>query len=161
MPSCPRCSRHTDYTDATFFAWSQPHAAINRAHALYPNSLHGIRLANPATAPRVALGLLSSLSLLSMELVGRSYGGGILKLEPSEMQRVRLILPNHDKSEVAAKLELADALVRAGDFQGASRLVDRWLLAEQARLTDRDIERLRQGLGSLLERRLTRARSRR
>lgn len=57
---------------------SEPHASVNRCRALYPNSLHGMRLLTPALAERVALGLLSSLSLLSMELEGRSYGGGIL-----------------------------------------------------------------------------------
>lgn len=137
---------------------SKPHAAVNQAHALYTNSLHGIRLANPVTAPRVALGLLSSLSLLSMELVGRSYGGGILKLEPTEMQRVRLVLPTWDEPEAKARLAATDSLIRAGDFQSASRLVDRWLLKEQAGLTDEEIGHLSQAREILLKRRLTKSR---
>jgi predicted RNA methylase len=114
----------------------EPHAAVNRCHALYPNSLHGIRLANPALAERIAFGLLTSYSLLSMELEGRSYGGGVLKLEPSEMQRVRLILPSCAEQTLTAHFDMADQLIRAGDFAAANRLADQVILHVQIGLSE-------------------------
>jgi hypothetical protein len=138
---------------------AEPHASVNRAHALYPNSLHGLRLSNAAAAEHIALGLLTSLSLLSMELTGRSYGGGVLKLEPTEMQRVSLIVPTFPEDALLERYQEADRLIRDGKFEAANRLADQWILGEQVGLPTADIERLRQARTTLLDRRLTRARS--
>ncbi|MBK1699538.1 N-6 DNA methylase [Thiococcus pfennigii] len=137
---------------------SEPHGAVNRCGALYPNSLHGIRLATPAIAERLALGLLTSLSLLSLELEGRSYGGGILKLEPSELGRVRVVLPTCPEPELRARLAEADQSIRDGAFLAASRLADRWILADQLGLSAADIAELQEARATLLERRTTRGR---
>jgi hypothetical protein len=140
---------------------TEPHAAVNRSHALYPNSLHGLRLNNPALAPRVALGLLSSLSLLSMELEERSYGGGLLKLEPSEMQRVRLLLPDCGEAALARVFDDADRLIRAGRYAAAVELADLILLTLTLGLSAPDLKRLRAGRAALVSRRRTRARRKR
>lgn len=137
---------------------SEPHASVNRANALYPNSLHGLRLANPMLAARVVLSLASSLSLLSMELVGRSYGGGILKLEPTEMQRVRLVVPTCGEQELNAAFRQADASLRDGDFDSLMQTVDRLILTDQLGFSTQDIECLRQARAALVERRLARSR---
>ena len=137
---------------------SEPHASVNSANALYPNSLHGLRLANPMLAARVVLGLASSLSLLSMELVGRSYGGGILKLEPTEMQRVRLVLPTCGEQELSAAFGQADASLRDGDFNTVVHTADKLILTDQLGLSTQDVECLRQARAALVERRLARSR---
>lgn len=138
---------------------SEPHASVNRAHALYPNSLHGLRLAHAFAAERVALGLLTSLSLLSMELMGRSYGGGVLKLEPTEMQRVSLIVPTCPEDVLRQRCQEADRLIREGCFGAASRAADQWILGDQLGLGSADIDRLREARSTLLQRRLNRAKS--
>ena len=135
-----------------------PHAAVNRCHALYPNSLHGLRLFSTAIADRVAFGLLTSLSLLSMELEGRSYGGGVLKLEPTEMERVQLVLPKCGEPELRRHFVTADQLIRDGDFIGATRLADREVLQTELGLSDSDLQLLRRAQETLRERRETRAR---
>ncbi|WP_462329135.1 methyltransferase domain-containing protein [Thiohalocapsa halophila] len=137
---------------------SEPHASVNCANALYPNSLHGLRLANPMLAARVVLGLASSLSLLSMELVGRSYGGGILKLEPTEMQRVRLVLPTCGEQQLRMVFELADAALRDGDFNAVVEVADSLILKDQLGLSAEDIDCLSQARSALVERRLARSR---
>lgn len=51
------------------------------------NSMHGVRLTDEARGlPKIALPLLclNSVTMLGAELFGRSYGGGILKMEPRE-----------------------------------------------------------------------------
>lgn len=138
---------------------SEPHASVNSAHALYPNSLHGLRLEKAVCPERVALGLLTSLSLLSMEITGRSYGGGVLKLEPSEMQRVNLIVPACQQSVFRERYQEADRLIRDGKFEEASRLADQLILGDQVGLPRADIARLQESRAMLLERRLSRSRS--
>jgi adenine-specific DNA-methyltransferase len=110
---------------------AMPRSAVNSARALYPNSLHGIRLLPGISPERVAFGLLSSFSLLSMELEGRSYGGGVLKLEPSELQRVRVVLGTLPEREFSAVFTQADELLRQGRSEEAVGLADRALLIDQ------------------------------
>lgn len=140
---------------------TEPHAACNPCRALYPNSLHGIRLSNPALAERLALGLMTSLSLLSFEVEGRSYGGGILKLEPTEMQSVRTVLPCLRESDLGSLFAEVDALLRGGEFRRANGLADRCILGEQLGLPDAAIAKLSESRERLVNRRSARAGARR
>ncbi len=108
--------------------------------------------APPADA--LAAGFINSLTLLSAELVGRSYGGGVLKLEPSEAEA--LLMPplpaTHGKS-----LDQVDRLIRAGDLTGALTISDQVLLQQQLGVTAAEVALLREALGRLRSRRRTRA----
>ena len=136
---------------------TMPRCAVNRARAVYPNSLHGIRLMPAVGAERLAFGLLSTFSLLSMELAGRSYGGGVLKLEPSEMERILVIVPTLPEREFTAVFAEANRLLRAGDAPDATRLADQVLLKDQLGLPDRSIAALASGRAELVARRKQRS----
>jgi adenine-specific DNA-methyltransferase len=136
---------------------SMPRSAVNRAHAIYPNSLHGIRLRPGNSAERLAFGLLSTFSLLSMEFEGRSYGGGVLKLEPSEMQRVRVIMSILSEMEFSQVFADADHLLRAHRVSEAIALADRVLLADQLGLNESARDQLAKARKTLLDRRVDRA----
>ena len=63
----------------------------NEAHAEYLNSCHGLVLNDDAKGlgmELLPLAFLNSATLFSAEMVGRSYGGGVLKLEPKEAARL-------------------------------------------------------------------------
>ncbi len=145
----------------TYMAGARPRAAVNRAGAVYTNSLHGIRLAAPAHALLVALSFHSSLTLLSLELQGRSYGGGILKLEPREMAKVVVAwpgaLPEGEVSRVAAEVDQA---LRRGEYEGAVAVVDQWLLVQRLGLRPEGVARLRSARARLGQRRSGRAKGR-
>jgi adenine-specific DNA-methyltransferase len=99
----------------------------------------------------LALGILSTLSQLSAELVGRSYGGGILKVEPGEMARLAIpLLPHNVAVEIAPR---ADALLRAGRPQQASTLVDDALASMNVLFAGRNLQALRQARNALFMRR--------
>jgi adenine-specific DNA-methyltransferase len=136
---------------------SVPRSAVNRAHAVYANSLHGIRLVPGVSPERLVFGLLSTFSLLSMELEGRSYGGGVLKLEPSEMQRVRVIMPTLPESDFACVFADADGLLRQGKTGEAVELADRVLLTEQLGLSRPALSAVVSARKMLFDRRLDRA----
>ena len=85
MPGLQRANVLVAYMSGAY-----PRAAVNRAGAYFTNSIHGLRLRDGASPTLLTLALHSSLSLLSLEIEGRSYGGGILKIEPRELDRVLL-----------------------------------------------------------------------
>ena len=64
-----------------------PRLVTNSAHARHLNSVHGVRLkpeVRDIGNELLSLASLNSATLLSAELVGRAYGGGVLKIEPRE-----------------------------------------------------------------------------
>lgn len=149
----------------TYMNADTPRITTNEAAVSYLNSVHGVRLrAERRDIGRdlLPLGALNSLTVLGAELVGRSYGGGILKLEPREAD----LLPVPSAallSEVASELRalrphLAQHL-RAGDLLGAVERVDRVLLIEGAGLRRSDVRELRASRAVMHSRRASRGAS--
>jgi hypothetical protein len=137
----------------------------NRARLRHLNSVHGVTL----RADRRELGTdllpiasLNTVTLLGAEIVGRSYGGGILKLEPKEADR----LPVPSLTTVMAvaddlrnmRPQLAK-LLRARDLLGAVRQVDRIVLRKHLRLSVEQLKLLRAARAALFARRDARAES--
>lgn len=143
-----------------YMSGSSPKAVVNRAGAVYTNSLHGLRLRQDIEPELVALAFYSSATLLSLEIEGRSYGGGILKVEPRELDRVLLPLPSRGRlGPLASELEEVDTLLREGAFEEATRVADGVLLRRGLGLSAKAVDRLRQSRQRLVERRLKRSSS--
>lgn len=142
----------------SYMSGAHPRISVNRVAAYYTNTLHGLRVSPGISAEAVALAFHTSLAQLSLEIEGRSYGGGILKLEPSEMLRVCLPWPEEHRDDLNSLYETADGLLRAGRFNEVQHLADRYILGEQIGLTGQTIELLRMGRERLSRRRLTRSR---
>jgi adenine-specific DNA-methyltransferase len=87
---------------------------------------------------RLAVGTLSTLSQLSAELVGRSYGGGVLKLEPKEF--ASLVIPILPEPDVLAIAPVIDTLLRNGKASQASKVVDQAMLGANFSLSQTDID---------------------
>lgn len=142
----------------TYMAGAQPKAAVNEADAVYTNTLHGLRLHEGNDPRLVALVLHSSLARLSLEIEGRTYGGGILKVEPTELQRVRVPWPKMTRSRIADLFHEVDAMLRAAEYERATRLVDDVVLREHLGWSGYLVRHVRAGRKRLTERRMARAR---
>lgn len=140
----------------TYFASEHPRMVLNAAAALHTNTVHGVSVRADVEPAGLAASFFNSLSLLSAELVGRSYGGGVLKLEPSEAERVLIPTLPADAGE---SLPDVDELVRAGDLTALLDYVDGWLLIDGLGLSATDVAKLRAGGERLRSRRRTRGKS--
>lgn len=138
----------------------------NEAGARHLNSVHGLFLGEQAReipTPVLALSALNSVTALGSELVGRAYGGGILKVEPREA--VQLPVPSLDlvreaQGELTELVPAARRLLRGGDLHAARAAVDTVLVAH-GMVTPSQLEEVRRAHRQLAERRMTRGRTRR
>lgn len=67
---------------------------LNRAGALTTDTAYRIRPLAGTDSSRLVFSFINSLTALSAELEGRHYGGGVLELVPSEIER--LLIPSND-----------------------------------------------------------------
>lgn len=86
-----------------------PRMVLNASGATSTDTIHRMR-SHRATPERVIANTYTWLTAASAEIEGRSYGGGVLELEPTEAER--LLMPAQLNG--AMPLEEVDRLVRAG-----------------------------------------------
>jgi hypothetical protein len=113
-----------------------PRLIVNDADAWSSNLLHGVTFRPTAPPARaLAVAMCSSLTLLSAEIEGRAYGGGVLKLETKEAERVQVPLLSAQLVErLALQFDRINALRSAGDLEAAASIVDDLLAIDHARL---------------------------
>lgn len=111
----------------TYCSSDHPRLVLNQAGALHTNTVHGVKMRCGGDAGLLAAGFINSLTLLSAELVGRSYGGGVLKLEPTEAEAV--LVPTAPV-ELAERLAEIDGLLRGGDLRQVLDIVDPFVLGD-------------------------------
>lgn len=147
----------------TYMANQIPRLVLNEAGAVSTNTIHGMYLLSPEQVNERALvtSFYNSLTLLSTELVGRSYGGGVLKLETQEAEKIKLVIPKDSSvvQELAWVAPQIDGLLRQKRADEATALVDRILLRDYLKLDDRALSLLREAHGSLQARRMARTRT--
>jgi hypothetical protein len=97
-----------------------PRVILNQAGVYTTDTIYRGETHGEATPAGVAAGFHNSLTLLSAELEGRSFGGGVLELVPSEIARLAVpVLPR-----VAAQLQALDRIARSGSAQELVRATD-------------------------------------
>ena len=96
----------------------------------FPLAPSGKRLNAESWRRTYAVSILSTFSQLSGELQGRSYGAGVLKHEPSEARRIRLVLPKFESLEDPERaFDEADTALRDGAPDAARAVADEFVLA--------------------------------
>lgn len=115
----------------TYMNADTPRLTTNTAGAHHLNSVHGVYLTDEHRSlarELLPLASLNSATLVGAEIVGRAYGGGMLKLEPREADDLPVPSPT-------GILACADGLravrSRVRDHLGAGRLLDAVRLVDQ------------------------------
>jgi adenine-specific DNA-methyltransferase len=149
----------------TYMDHVRPRLTTNLAGVRYLNSLYGITLR--LDQRRLGMDLLplasiNSLTLLGAEMVGRAYGGGLLKLEPTEADK--LPVPSPDvliafEGELRALRPQVNKALGRGNLPEAVKLVDRVVLSHACGLSQSAIASIRESKEVLFGRREARSRS--
>ncbi len=120
--------------DAFFLRRSNlyPKFILNRCGAVSTDTMHRIKFTRNTTPENILLSYYNSISFAFTEICGRSYGGGVLEILPSEMGNI--MLPKIDTISVAVRDALLlriDAIVREGDdIEMALDIVDDTVLVK-------------------------------
>lgn len=80
-------------------AHDTPRLIVNRIGAYTTDTAYRITV-KQGTADRLAYCFLNALTALSAELEGRHYGGGVLELVPSEIERLLVPVPDRIRADV-------------------------------------------------------------
>jgi adenine-specific DNA methylase len=106
-----------------------PRIVINEAEATATDTIHRLTCRGEANA--IVPQLYNHLFAASAEIQGRSYGGGVLELEPSEAES--LLVPKAIGS--ALPISEVDKLIRMGNLNAVLEQHDRMILRENLGLT--------------------------
>jgi hypothetical protein len=136
----------------TYMSDTAPRMVLNSASMTFLNSMHGVRLA-PGVPPFLKRALpvlaLNTVTMLAAEVLGRAYGGGILKMEPKEATQLPVPILSQIRSArngIQGRFQQIDSLVRAGKWTLATNLVDQVVLVETMGMPLSELEVLRTAL---------------
>lgn len=105
---------------------SAPRLSLNEAAATSTDTVHRVRFGVGVDARSIVLGFHSSLTFALAEMLGRSYGGGVLELEPTEAER----LPIAPISPETGSWASIDAHLRQGEIAEAALATDTQVMRE-------------------------------
>lgn len=129
-----------------------PRVVVNEAAAYTTDTIYRGRVLPGGPKPRsLAACFHNSLTAVTAELEGRSFGGGVLELVPSEVSR--LLVPRHDKA--GAWLGRLDRISRSATSDELVEATDA-ALVEAGVFGREDLEALGSARATLLNRRLER-----
>ena len=125
---------------ATCCRLGAPRLSLNRTSHRCSNTLHSVRWKpNLSVVPEaVAVGFLTSVVAVWAELFGRRYGGGVLKIEPSSLNRIPIPVVR-GAEDVFDDL---DQLLRRGMEDEARELADERVLRDGLGLTQEHLRSL-------------------
>lgn len=132
-----------------------PRIVENRAGATCTDTIHRVRTAKPGAASWLATASVNSLTFAFAEIRGRSYGGGVLELEPTEAEGLPFPKPVPDPELLQA--DYLDGVARSQGLQAVLDEVDRRVL-RAAGLTGSEMKDLRGVWHKLYSRRVRRKR---
>jgi adenine-specific DNA methylase len=135
--------------------YDHPRIIANTTSATSTDTIHRVRMLNGTTPAALAAASINSMTFAFSEVLGRSYGGGVLELEPREAESLPFPDP-HALSD--ADIGVVDRLLRDGALEGALDYVDERLLVTGLGLNPEQVLKLRSTWRRLRDRRLARGR---
>lgn len=127
----------------------------NDAEATSTDTVHRVFVQPGVDMRRLAVSALNSATIAMSEVTGRSYGGGLLEVEPREALSLPVPDPRHVDD---ALVHDVDKLLRADKIEEAIALVDTRLLVQAVGFTQAELSLVREAGARLRERRLARGR---
>lgn len=134
-----------------------PRMTVNLASATSTDTVHRVRADRGVDPVALSTAFNNSATFAFAEVMGRSYGGGILELEPREAELLPIPSPTLIPEGLAADVDL---LLKARESEKALDLVDRQILVERLGWSTEQAAMCRAAWVTLRDRRATRGRRR-
>lgn len=129
-----------------------PLLVANKARATSTDTIHRVRFHREIAAETVAAAFCNSLTFAWAEVCGRSYGGGLLELEPREA----LELPIPLDAACAIDEQRLDRILRKGGIEAALDYSDPILLGDGLGMSEAEVRAVRDCWIQLRDRRKNR-----
>lgn len=131
-----------------------PRLIINEAEAYTTDTMHRVNTKPHAEINAFTASYYNSLSFAFAEIVGRSYGGGVLELMPSEVEKI--LLP-YDEAHSILLPEIDRMIREKVDIDAILEYTDNILLKQTYKFTDKEIKLSNSIWKKLSSRRLNRS----
>ncbi len=116
-----------------------PKLAVNETGASSTDTVHRVRFKENVNKQLATVSFLNSLSFAFSEITGRSYGGGVMTFEPTEVEEIRIpVLKDLD-----IDFEKIDLLIRNRKIEEVLDIIDQELLIKKHKFTEEEVQRLR------------------
>lgn len=116
-----------------------PKLIINKTNASSTDTIHRVRFKTKVKPENIALSYLNSLTFAFSEILGRSYGGGVLTFEPTEIEEIPLPLLKAHKIDFIK----IDALIRERRIEEVLDIIDKELLIKQLKFSETEVKMFR------------------
>ena len=116
-----------------------PKLIINQTNASSTDTIHRVRFKTNIQPEIIALSYLNSLTFAFSEITGRSYGGGVLTFEPTEIEEIPLPLLEQDSID----FKKIDSLIRQRKIEEVLDIIDEELLIKQLHFSEIEVKMLR------------------
>jgi adenine-specific DNA methylase len=133
-----------------------PRMTVNGVHATSTDTVHRVRVNAGIDPVALSTAFHNSATFAFSEILGRSYGGGILELEPREAELLPVPSPDLVGHDLAVDVDL---LLKAGEVMKAVDLVDRHILIDGLGWSPKQVAECQAAWMSLRNRRLSRGRN--
>lgn len=129
-----------------------PKIIMNETGASSTDTIHRVWFKDGINIRLATVSFLNSLTLAFSEVTGRSYGGGVMTFEPSEIGEIQI--PVLD--DVSLDFDKVDALIRKREIDKALDIIDETLLIKRHGFSREEVSRLRGIWKKLSQRRINR-----
>jgi adenine-specific DNA-methyltransferase len=129
-----------------------PKIILNNTGAASTDTVHRVKFKKGVDKKLVALSFLNSLTFAFSEITGRSYGGGVMTFEPSEIEEIRIPILKKIKVNI---IEI-DKFIRKREIEKVLDIVDKELLIKHHGFSKKEVNELRAIWRKLSQRRLNR-----
>ncbi len=114
-----------------------PKLIINQANAYTTDTMHRVNIKKNVNLNAFIASYYNSLSFAFAEISGRSHGGGVLELMPSEVENI--FLPYHDSN--GELIEAIDTLIRANEsIDTILEITNKKILMDNYGFSKQDVE---------------------
>lgn len=129
-----------------------PKIVLNTTGASSTDTIHRVRFKKGLNKRLATVSFLNSLTLAFSEVTGRSYGGGVMTFEPSEIEEIQIPI----FYEISIDFEKIDDLIRNKEIDKVLDIVDEILLVKHHGFSKEEVLKLRGIWKKLSQRRANR-----